>query len=153
MDQVVEIRKIIPKYLILTLILISLAFFYINNIEKIQANEIKDVIIGDEMFSPRHVEVSEGTTVRWICYDQQNHTVTCDKFDSGVLSQGNTFEFTFNEPGTYEYHCELHGETGTVKVVESSQDDEGSFLWLVIIIIIIIIVIIGVFFGRNRKNR
>jgi hypothetical protein len=29
-------------------------------------------------------------------------------FDSGALNQGDSFSFTFQQPGTYEYFCRLH---------------------------------------------
>jgi plastocyanin len=51
-----------------------------------------------------------GTTVTWTNKDQVEHTVTSDNgiFDSGFLSQNEPWSYTFNEPGTFTYHCEPH---------------------------------------------
>lgn len=61
-----------------------------------------------------------GTTMRWTNDDSVNHTVTADdgKFDSGNLSKGDTFSYTFNEPGTYTYKCSIHPSQmqGTITV-------------------------------------
>jgi plastocyanin len=51
--------------------------------------------------------------------DSPDHTVTADddSFDSGTLSNGDTFEQTFDEAGEFAYHCEIHSSmTGTITV-------------------------------------
>ncbi len=53
-----------------------------------------------------------GTTVEWINQDRAPHTVTSSDgslFESGTLRQGDTFRFTFTEPGEYPYYCRFHG--------------------------------------------
>jgi plastocyanin len=30
------------------------------------------------------------------------------KFDSGIMRTGDTFSYTFNDPGTFEYYCAVH---------------------------------------------
>jgi FtsP/CotA-like multicopper oxidase with cupredoxin domain len=37
-------------------------------------------------------------------------------FDSGTLTTGQTFSFTFTAEGTYDYHCNFHPMTGRVRV-------------------------------------
>jgi len=38
-------------------------------------------------------------------------------YASGTLATGDSFTFTFDEPGTYTYFCELHPQmTGTIVV-------------------------------------
>lgn len=61
-------------------------------------------------FTPMTSTVSLGTTIRWTNFDASAHTSTSDTalWDSGNLNQGQFFEFTFNSPGTYPYHCALH---------------------------------------------
>ena len=66
-------------------------------------------------FVPATITISKGTTVIWTQKDSVTHTVTGTgfdsseiSFDSGELSQGQTFSHTFNEVGTFNYGCLFH---------------------------------------------
>jgi plastocyanin len=67
--------------------------------------------LGENEYNPRTAFACVNQPVRW-----QNdaltvsHTSTSntDLWDSGVLLPGESFTFTFTEPGTYAYHCDLH---------------------------------------------
>ncbi len=75
------------------------------------------VHIQDNSFSPATLSVAVGTTVTWMHMGSAKHTVTSASFDSGILSAGATFSYTFLSPGTYAYRCDLHsGMTGTIVV-------------------------------------
>ena len=71
-------------------------------------------------FDPAEVTVAVGDTVTWTNNDSVGHDVTGDDFESGEaggLGNGDTFEHTFEEAGTFEYVCTVHpGMEGTVKV-------------------------------------
>lgn len=68
------------------------------------------VAIQDFAFTPQVLEVPVGTTVTWTNNDVTQHTVVAsgDAFKSDILAQGDTFSFTFDTPGTYDYICSLH---------------------------------------------
>ena len=76
-------------------------------------------------FSPAKLEVPVGTTVVWTNYDVVPHTVTGgappsfgDPFGSDFLRKGQSFSFTFAQPGEYPYYCAPHEQMlGVVKVV------------------------------------
>jgi plastocyanin len=77
------------------------------------------VMIHNFNFSPQSLTIAKGTTVTWTNMDSTQHTVTSDSnlFDSGFLNPGGTFQFTFNTPGTYTYHCNIHPSmTATITV-------------------------------------
>lgn len=77
------------------------------------------VEIMDFTFSPETLTVAIGTTVTWTNHDSAIHTVTSltGVFDSGTLSNGGSFSFTFTQVGTFEYHCSIHTSMkGTVIV-------------------------------------
>ena len=79
------------------------------------------VEIRDFAFAPNIIIVAVGTTVRWTNTGVVNHTVTSNTgvFDSNALGSGGSFEYRFDAPGTYAYHCAFHPEmTGTVIVVD-----------------------------------
>ena len=68
-------------------------------------------------FEPSTITVTNGTTVTWTNRDSVSHTITGDNFDSGSISQGNTCSQTFNDAGTFSYHCSIHPNMkGTVIV-------------------------------------
>jgi plastocyanin len=77
------------------------------------------VEIKDFAFNPPSIEIAAGTTVTWTNSDSAPHTATQDGggFQSGRLDQGQSFSFTFDTAGTFEYHCEFHPNMhGTVVV-------------------------------------
>jgi plastocyanin len=68
------------------------------------------VTIMNFAFSPVTLTVKTGMKVTWMNNDTVTHTVTANQgaFDSGDLSPGNSFSFTFTKAGTYSYHCNIH---------------------------------------------
>ena len=75
------------------------------------------VEIGDGFFSPASLTVAVGDTITWTNGDDSPHTVTGSAFDSGNLDAGQTFSFTFTDPGTFTYACQYHDEmAGTITV-------------------------------------
>lgn len=72
------------------------------------------VHIGDNTFDSNTVTISVGTTVVWTHNGQRPHTVTADDglFDGGNLGNGDTFSYTFEQVGTFPFHCAYHGNIG-----------------------------------------
>lgn len=76
----------------------------------------------DYAFSPTEVTVPVGTKVTWTMHDPVPHTVTIKvptsqvAFDQTLGGHGETFSFTFNTPGVFDYVCTLHGMPGTIIV-------------------------------------
>ena len=70
----------------------------------------------NECFLPYEETVAKGATVTWSNDDSAAHTVTSGTptggpdglFDSSIFMAGNSFEFTFNDLGTYDYFCMVH---------------------------------------------
>ena len=75
-----------------------------------------EVELEDFQFVPKELTVKVGTTVKFANKDTAEHTVTSDTnlFDSGFLAKGDTFSFTFTQPGEYPYYCAPHGAPGEV---------------------------------------
>jgi amicyanin len=72
--------------------------------------ETNEVAIENFAFSPATIKVKKGTTVTWTNNDSVEHTITGDSGgpDSELIGQGDTYTFTFNETGTFDYHCKPH---------------------------------------------
>lgn len=85
------------------------------------------VSIGFATFSPGHVDVLVGDTVRWENASVRDHTVTAtdETFDSGRLEPGDRFERTFATPGEVPYFCRLHPIPGHVSVRRVLLADPG----------------------------
>lgn len=68
------------------------------------------VAIRNFAFAPAMMTVPVGTTITWTNDDQDAHTVsaTGGAFKSAALNNGDTFRFTFNKPGRYDYICSIH---------------------------------------------
>lgn len=83
-------------------------------------NTMKVRIIGDEVkepYMPGSIIINTGDKVSWINTDVEAHTVTSGlasstdsgkQFNSGLLNANQTFEHTFDKPGTYIYYCTIH---------------------------------------------
>jgi plastocyanin len=84
-------------------------------------------------YRPETLDIAAGVTVTWTQKDAGVHTVTSGtveqgaggvttvpdgRFDSGEITTGRTFTFTFDRPGTYRYFCSVHPATmrGEVRV-------------------------------------
>jgi len=70
------------------------------------------------IFDPPLLTIPVGDTVRWQWGDTQSHSTTSDTgaWDSGVHTAPPPFSFpwTFTAPGTFPYHCAIHGATGGI---------------------------------------
>jgi plastocyanin/uncharacterized membrane protein YozB (DUF420 family) len=67
-------------------------------------------------FIPSQITIPAGTTVVWVNDEVARHTATADDglFDSGDQDLGDSFSYTFAEPGRYPYFCRYHGDVDGV---------------------------------------
>lgn len=85
-------------------------------------NEIREnyvVTIENQSFNPTNSIIKAGETVSFVNQSQADHRAIADdgSFDTGVIKPNNEITITFNNPGTFSYHCALHPEmTGTIVV-------------------------------------
>ena len=79
------------------------------------------IVMVDNRFQPGRVTVLAGTTVTWVNNGSNVHTISAQdgSFDSGAVAPGQSFAYTFDEPGEYAFFCRQHllnGMGGTVVV-------------------------------------
>jgi plastocyanin len=69
-----------------------------------------NVVMKNFDFSPMAITVAAGTTVTWMNFDGELHTVTSADglFRSPALDQNNSYSFEFAKPGVYKYICSIH---------------------------------------------
>jgi plastocyanin len=84
---------------------------------------VTHVYMRHDLFSPERIQVVLGTTVTWTNQDTVPHNVTfapvvmssSNNWESGLLSPGQSFSYTFTSQGTFQYHCQE--DPGMVGVV------------------------------------
>lgn len=78
-----------------------------------------EVVIQNMAFGPASLTVARGTTVTWTNNENMTHTVTADNnsFSSPNINYLGTYSRTFNDAGTFPYHCTPHPQMkGTIVV-------------------------------------
>jgi plastocyanin len=87
----------------------------------------RTVVLKSLMFMPRTLHVKVGTTVTWRSAEPITHTVTSGEvtgvdetsglrsgqmpdglFKHTLTGSGDTFSYTFTQPGSYSYYCSIH---------------------------------------------
>lgn len=131
------------------------------------------VSIIDYAFQPLHVNITTGTTVTWTYSVSGStiHTVTSDSgtnqtngrplLDSGDLSPGQSYSYTFNLPGYYPYQCAVHPTTPTMNgwinvtgnpVTVPPPNNSGNSLLLPVGVTAVAIVLVLVAFLLFRRR-
>jgi plastocyanin len=87
--------------------------------------------MGPAAYGANPLTITAGSTVTWMNADSMAHTATSDTgvFDSAILLPNGTFAFTFNNAGTFPYHCTIHGAasmSGVIVVQAASSSSSGS---------------------------
>ena len=80
--------------------------------------------IQKEVFVPASTAVAAGTRITWTNTDSMPHSVTANdqRFDSGAIAPGKSFEWTADSAGTIAYHCIFHPSmAGTLTVRASAK--------------------------------
>ncbi len=101
-----------------------------------------NVTMKDNVFSPQRVAIDPGATIHWSNEGYNEHNIIPDKkkapWGDKLIGVGEEYEYKFEEPGVYAYHCSFHGAPGrgmfgsiTVKNADgtlpkdSTQDGDG----------------------------
>jgi plastocyanin len=108
-----KVKKMKRKILLLVFILM---------VSKVYGKELQ-VSLTNFSFSPATVTINVGDNVKWTNNDAAAHTVDANNgaFSSGTLSNGASFTFKFNTPGTYDYYCAFHsGMVGKIIVLSNT---------------------------------
>jgi plastocyanin len=77
---------------------------------------VADFSFTDAVSGSSTTTITAGDTVLWTWSGSASHSVTADdaSFDdpAGSAKVSGTFSHTFNTPGSYAYHCRIHGAQG-----------------------------------------
>ena len=82
-------------------------------------SDIYVVRVVDDEYSPKVLNVPVGATVLWQSDGANDHNViafdgswqagSSDYFEYRIITKGDQYEYTFTQPGIYEYYCPFHG--------------------------------------------
>jgi len=74
------------------------------------------------LFTSSQITIAKGGTVTWTNNDSTTHTVVDDLSNSGGpnsgdIAPGQSYSFTFEKTGSFQYHCSIHPSMrGTIVV-------------------------------------
>jgi plastocyanin len=118
------VNKLAAVLIGIAIVIAIVSFFYINRGTDIivprntttsqnQADNITshNIEISNYAFSPSTLTINKGDRVTWTNKDNVAHTVTSDvggELSSEGLSNSQTYSHTFNDLGTFSYHCSIH---------------------------------------------
>lgn len=107
------------RVLIIELVLVAATFIF--GMSCTAATSPVGVEIGGIAFNPETVTVPVGATVTWTNRVYDTHDVTFVSpglSGSGDLLLGDTFSYTFTQPGVFDYYCSLHRYMEATVIVE-----------------------------------
>lgn len=125
--------------LLATLLILSLASTFVlsSGTAQTETTDVDALGAPDYAFEPEEVTITVGTTVRWV-NQGEFHTVTSTDsnelgerapngmFDEDLAEEGDMFNFTFEEPGTYEYYCKPHDTLNMIGTIIVTEADGGN---------------------------
>ena len=79
---------------------------------------VNTIVIQNFAFDPAVLTIKQGATVTWVNEDTAIHTIKSDTFNSQDLNQGDKFEITFSNKGSFDYTCGIHPSMQGKIVVE-----------------------------------
>jgi plastocyanin len=82
--------------------------------------------IVDFSFARADLTVAPGTTITWTNAGVAPHTVSGLPEESGTLDPGQSFSFTFNDPGTFDYQCAFHPQMVGQVIVDPDAPPPGA---------------------------
>jgi len=118
-----------------------------NSSTSVATSNSSTILIVNYVYSPANITVPVGTTVTWVNQDPVGHTVTegnpnspkpasLRAFDSSgeattgkvaLIAPGESWSYTFNTPGTYQYYCIVHPYmTGQITVTPATASGSNS---------------------------
>jgi plastocyanin len=98
------------KNLFSAALIVSLSF-----LASAQNHSTKTVTMKSISFDPKVLQVKIGDSVEWENKSHTEHSATADEnsaFDTGLVAPNNkSKKINFDKPGTYKYHCSIHGKS------------------------------------------
>ena len=78
---------------------------------KIPSTKTYNISIANFAFNSKTLTINKGDTITWTNNDSVPHQVKGDTLTSlsgPVITNGQSYSYTFNNIGTFAYHCNIH---------------------------------------------
>jgi plastocyanin len=130
---------------VLALLLAIAGAFWGASLEPAAAQDAVTIPAGDFWFCDASfeegvcdTEVTAGDTVVWdfssafVVHTTTECGASCDNptdtplWDSGVIDAGGTFQYTFDQPGTYLYYCEIHASQQRGRIIVRAAEPTAT---------------------------
>jgi len=66
------------------------------------------ITIRNFAFNPSIITIPKDSIVIWINEESALHRINSDFFNSEIINRGESFQFKFDNQGTYDYICGIH---------------------------------------------
>lgn len=70
-------------------------------------NDSGAINIENFTFSPNIITIKKSAVITWTNNDSTPHQIKSETFNSGALSKGQSFSFTFSEAEEFNYTCSI----------------------------------------------
>lgn len=86
-----------------------------------QQESVGTILIQNSTFNPNPLHIKAGAEVSWINQDNSSHKIVSDtgNFESPTLNNGDSFNYTFYNPGEYNYHDGINPSMKGKVIVEN----------------------------------
>ncbi len=90
--------------------------------------ETTEITANEDGFDPETIRVMLGDTVTWTNTGQEDVTITSDEdlFNSGLIGPGETYSYTFDVAGTFDYSSEENFMTSGTVIVEPGEEGQDQ---------------------------
>lgn len=72
-------------------------------------------------YDPKLIEIDAGDKVEWVNKSYTDHSATAkdgESFETGLVAPQKTSKVVvFERPGTYDYHCSIHGNSMRGRII------------------------------------
>jgi|SoiMetStandDraft_5_1073268.scaffolds.fasta_scaffold130453_2 plastocyanin len=94
---------------------------------------VKKVIVNDNFFEPRYLEIHKGDRVVWVWKGDNSHNITFTKVPKLASKKGAEARRTgrwsrkFQRRGLYKYVCTIHsGQRGSIEVLRAEPPNTSA---------------------------
>jgi len=126
---VIIIKKKIIGILICLLLIITISSVTAQQIIQTSIVNVispleQNITIVDFQYIPANITISIGTKVIWTNNGPSPHTVTSDTniFNSENMGVGAKWNYTFNQSGSFPYHCAIHPSMLGIVIVTGGEN-------------------------------